>query len=104
MNKKKQENLIVYFRYLSGERKITYHLEKSIDNSIYFLVYSDEDFLIVLQWLGLIGAFFTFSKTAEPDEIHDFMYDITITDYGYDMEETLKMASDNGVDLFKYFK
>ncbi|RHW53705.1 MULTISPECIES: hypothetical protein [Lactobacillus] len=104
MNTKKQENLIIYFKYLSEKRKIEYHLEKSIDNSIYFWVYSDKDFLIVLQWLGLVGAFFTFSKTAKPDEVHDFMYDITITDYGYDMEETLRMASDNGVDLSKYLK
>ncbi|BDR60787.1 hypothetical protein KIM322_10480 [Lactobacillus xylocopicola] len=104
MDPQKQENLLVYFNFLREERKIESHLEKSLDNTIYFCVYSDKDFFTVLQWLGLVGAFFNFGKATEVDDIHDFMYEITITDYGLDLGKILKKASELGLDVSKYLK
>lgn len=73
--------------------------EKFPDDSIGSSVYTDEDFFVILQWLGLIGAYFNFGKTEEPYDVHDFEYEITITDYGHDIGKYLRIAIDNRFDL-----
>ena len=91
MDEKKQEDLIFVIK-TSIKNDFEYKIEKSYKNSVFIVVYSTESLSTILHLCGTLGAFFNYGKAEEVDEIHDFEYEISITDYGLDLSEVARLT------------